>query len=72
MAVVDATIILGLALLMTYLTLHKEHPFLAGLLYILAGGATYLVQTADNPYGLIIIVLGFIRIFTAPFGGKGS
>lgn len=57
-------------LMFTFLTLHKDHPLWAGIVYILIGGMTYLVMSASNAYGVIIIAIGFIRIFTAPYGER--
>lgn len=65
-------LLLLVTLMFTYLTLHKDHPVLAGIIYVLTGGMTFIVMPSSNAYGLIIIATGFIRIFTAPMGGPSA
>jgi membrane-bound ClpP family serine protease len=72
MAAYTDILLLGITLLLIYITSHKEHPFVAGLLYILTGAMSFIVMNGSNAYGFIMILLGFIRLFTAPLGGPSA
>ena len=70
MADYTSILLLGVTLMFIFLTLHKEHPFMAGILYILTGVGSLVILSTNNLYGLLIIAVGFIRIFTAPMREK--